>query len=107
MRRQRCLISSMAEQLDVATTIKAFPKIASVIKKFVRTDIPIARLTDLVRLIDGIDTSKSAAVSFAPPSFGNTPDVTRIRGVVKDMIAKPAGQVRGEDGIDTLSIACS
>ena len=77
------------------------------IKKFVRTDIPIARLTDLVRLIDGIDTSKSAAVSFAPPSFGNTPDVTRIRGVVKEMIAKPAGQVRGEDGIDTLSIACS
>ncbi|MEZ5102272.1 MAG: LCP family protein [Thermoleophilia bacterium] len=107
MRRQRCLISAMAEQLDVATTIKAFPRIASVIKKSVRTDIPIARLTDIVRLIDGIDTSKSAAVSFAPPSFGTTPDVARIRGVVKEMIAKPAGQVRGEDGIDTLSLACS
>jgi LCP family protein required for cell wall assembly len=115
MQRQRCILSAMAQQLDVATVLRTFPKLASVIKRAVATDIPLRRLPDVVRLIASIDPGKSTAVSFGPPGFvdgvsapsgGFLPDATLIRSTVADMVLKPASALRDRAGVDTLRLAC-
>jgi LCP family protein required for cell wall assembly len=108
MRRQRCLLNAMAQQLSVARILRKFPKIASAVKEYVGTDIPIGRVPDLVELISAIAPAKSVAESFGPPGFSVVnPDVEAIRATVKRMILLPVAELRARYGVHTLRDACA
>ncbi|HEV8648390.1 MAG TPA: LCP family protein [Actinomycetes bacterium] len=103
MRRQRCLLGSLARQTDARRLLRAFPRLVPVVKRNVSTDIPLDRLPDLVELA-GRQRVNLATVGFGPPGFvagwasGGypVPDVTRIRATVRAMLAGRAATTVAE-----------
>jgi len=69
MQRQRCLLSTMAEQLDVTKILRGFPQLASAVKAYVTTDVPLSRLPDLVALVADVDPGRSVTVTLGPPDY--------------------------------------
>lgn len=107
MRRQRCLLSAMAQQVSVRKVLRRFPKIASAVKTYVETDIPIRRVPDVVRLVARVDPARSFAESFGPPGYSvSSPDEDSIRATVRRMILTPPGRLRTRYGAETLRVAC-
>jgi polyisoprenyl-teichoic acid--peptidoglycan teichoic acid transferase len=89
MHRQRCVMGALAQQASVGRLLRAFPKLASTVKRFVLTDIPLETLPDLLELLAGLETKRMVGVSFAPPTYAATwangapsPDVPLIRRAV-------------------------
>jgi LCP family protein required for cell wall assembly len=83
MQRQRCTIAALAGQASLSRLLRAFPKLATTMKKYVRTDIPVKQLPDLIELITRIETSKTVAVSFVPPVYSPWADPPEIRASVR------------------------
>jgi len=69
MQRQRCLLSTMAEQLDVTKILRGFSQFASAVKAYVTTDVPLSRLPDLVSLVADVDPGRSVTVTLGPPDY--------------------------------------
>jgi polyisoprenyl-teichoic acid--peptidoglycan teichoic acid transferase len=93
MRRQRCLLSSLASQTDTRRLLRAFPRLVPVIKRSVATDVPIDRLPDLLELAERQGVGL-ATVGFGPPDYAAgwvggypIPDVARVRATVRAMLA--------------------
>jgi LCP family protein required for cell wall assembly len=113
MHRQRCLLGALSRQAGVGKLLRSLPKLATTVKRFVFTDIPLKALPDLVELLAGLDTRKMVGVSFAPPGFDvsldswdTVSDVERIRQAVRRALeASPKPDL--EIGLQTLKIGCS
>jgi len=69
MQRQRCLLSALAEQLDVTKILRGFPQFASAVKSYATTDVPLSRLPDLVSLVADVDPGRSVTVTLGPPDY--------------------------------------
>jgi polyisoprenyl-teichoic acid--peptidoglycan teichoic acid transferase len=120
MQRQRCVLSSLARQTDPAEVLAAFPKLASVVKRSIATDIPASRLPDLLEAAVGRRASVSA-VGFTPPAYAAgwsagypIPDVPRIQRTVRRMLRlpgaaahKPAGSAAGGGGAPSTTTAAT
>lgn len=112
MSRQRCLVGALAEQASPGKLLRSFPKLASTIKEYMQTDIPLKALPDLIELLPELKTDRFVVVSFVPPTFTATwengtpvPDVELIRGTVKEALrARP--KLGEETGLATLKGAC-
>jgi LCP family protein required for cell wall assembly len=95
MARQRCLLSALADQLDVQTVLRNFGSLMSGIRSSIRTDIPLARAPDLVRLAAGVDPRRTLTETFGPDYFagvgaeGYLPNVTKIQSTVRAAILHP------------------
>jgi hypothetical protein len=83
--------------------LKAFPKLASTMKQYVQTDIPVRALPDLIELVVGLDTKRMVAVSFVPPLFSTFADVAAIRAAVEEALR---GTLSEETGIVSLREDC-
>jgi LCP family protein required for cell wall assembly len=112
MHRQRCVMGALAQQASVGKLLRAFPKLASAVKRFVLTDIPLERLPDVVELLAGLDSRRMVGVSFVPPAFAATwtdgdpvPDVKSIRATVARAIAR-SPRLDPELGLQTLRTDC-
>lgn len=107
MGRQRCVLKAVAAQSDPATVIRAFPAIASALKKNLFTDIPLERLPDFIELIPKVKADEIVSVRFVPSRFTGkrtpdrfpTPDLEVIRSVVKSVLELPS-----EEALDTLDL---
>lgn len=95
MHQQRCVMGALAQQASLGKLLRAFPKLASTVKKFVLTDIPLQRLPDVVELLANTGSRRMVGVSFVPPTFAATwrdgdpvPDVALIRETVARAIAR-------------------
>ncbi|MCC6221963.1 MAG: LCP family protein [Thermoleophilia bacterium] len=112
MSRQRCLVGALADQATPAKLLRRFPKLASTIKEYMQTDVPLKALPDLIELLPELRTERFVVVSFVPPAFTATwengtpvPDVELIRRTVKEALrAKP--KLGEETGLATLKGAC-
>jgi anionic cell wall polymer biosynthesis LytR-Cps2A-Psr (LCP) family protein len=105
MQRQRCTIAALASQASLQKLLKAFPKLATTMKKYVRTDIPVKQLPDLLELITSIETSRMVAVSFVPPTYSPYADPPEIRSAVRAALrADPRPDER--TGIVAVRTAC-
>jgi LCP family protein required for cell wall assembly len=104
MQRQRCLIRSLAAQASLGRLVKAFPKLASTMKEYVQTDIPLKALPDLVELVVGLDTKRMTAVSFVPPRFSTYADPEAIRAAVKEALR---GELDDDAGVVALQDSCA
>jgi LCP family protein required for cell wall assembly len=95
MARQRCLLSALADQLDVRTVLGNFGSLMSAIGSSIRTDVPLARAPDLVRLAAGVDPRRTLTETFGPDYFagvgaeGYLPNVPKIQATVRTAILHP------------------
>jgi LCP family protein required for cell wall assembly len=106
MQRQRCLIGALADQASLTKLFKAFPRLASTMKSYVQTDVPIKALPDLIALAVSLDTKHMVAVSFVPPRFSGYADVDAMRAAVADALGKDP-QLADETGLVTLRSGCA
>ncbi len=99
MRRQRCLVTSVADRSDVGALLRGFPTLASAIEDSVRTNIPLGMLPDLLQLGPQIDHERAVTVGFGPPEYrgpDHRPDVERIRDRVTEVLADPGTAATAE-----------
>ncbi len=113
MHRQRCVMGSLAQQASVGQLLRAFPRLASTVKRFVLTDVPLKRLPDLVGLLADLENGKMVGVSFVPPTYAATwkrgdpvPDVELIRATVARALARTP-KVDPELGLQTVRTDCA
>jgi len=91
MKRQRCMLKSVASEADPLTIVTRFSAISRAFGSSVRTDIPIELLPSLLRNGSSLDFSDIATVGFVPPYYTPivdhrgkpTPDLLRIQSMVR------------------------
>jgi len=91
MKRQRCLLKSVAAQTDAATVIRRFSSISRAIGWSVRTDINVDFLPTLLGYAASLDFDDVATIGFVPPYYSPkldfrgkpTPDLNRIQAMVR------------------------
>ena len=95
MKRQRCLLSTLAGQASAGNILRGFPRLARAVKSNVTTDLPIERLPELIEVADagGVQVT---TIGITPPKFTDgyqngypILDVPRIHKAVKKLIATP------------------
>jgi LCP family protein required for cell wall assembly len=103
MQRQRCLLGSLARQTDPTEVLRAFPRLAGVVKRSIVTDIPASRLPGLLEAAGG-RRARVSSVGFTPPTYAAgwsggypIPDVPRIQRTVRRMLRLP-GATAGKPG---------
>jgi LCP family protein required for cell wall assembly len=69
MGRQRCVIAAVLDQTVVTELVWNFPAIMDVFKKYVRTNIPIGALQQLLKLRSSLKTDQMITVGFTPPKY--------------------------------------
>ena len=95
MARQRCFLSALANQLDVGAVLRNFGSLARAVRTSVRTDVPLTRAPDLVRLAAGVDPRQTLTESFGPDYFagvgseGYIPNVAKVQSTVRTAILDP------------------
>jgi LCP family protein required for cell wall assembly len=101
MRRQRCLLSTLADQAGTGRILRGFPRLAKAIKSNVKTDLPTQSLPQLIDMADSQGVQVTT-IGITPPAFTDgyergypIPDVKRIRKAVADLIRKPAAATPG------------
>jgi polyisoprenyl-teichoic acid--peptidoglycan teichoic acid transferase len=88
MRRQRCVLEAMGDQLTGPDLVTVFPGLASAVARYVSTDIPRSRLPQLVRLGATLSTSRVRTLLLTPPLVEPpTPDYSAIRALVRNALA--------------------
>ena len=97
MARQRCFLSAMAQQLDVVHVLRHFDSLAATVETSVRTDIPLDRVPDLVRLASAIDRRRTLTETLGRDYIARrrasdrypVPNVAKIQATVRDAILLP------------------
>jgi LCP family protein required for cell wall assembly len=113
MTRQRCFLSAMARQVDVVRVLRNFGSLADTVEASVRTDIPLARVPDLLRLARGVKPELTLTETFGFDYIARRrasdrfpiPRVERIRTTVRDAILFPQ-RSRATRGISSADAAC-
>jgi len=111
MARQRCFLSAMAQQLDVLSVLRHFESLARTVKASVRTDVPLSRLPDLLRLVSGIESRKTVTETFGLHYFARRradrfplPNLGKIRRAVRRLILLPPDELAARN--KTVDRAC-
>ncbi len=113
--RQQRVILSLREQADPKTILDHLSQLLGDLKKSFKTDIPQAKLPQLIGLSSQIDSSKIRSYVFTPPFYAHegsdsrgyiiTPNVTRIRRAVATAfkvdptIEAQREKIAGENGV--------
>lgn len=112
MTRQRCFLGALARQVDAVSVLRHFGSLADTVQASVRTDVPLARVPDLLRLARGIEPSRTLTQTFgldyilrrrAGDRFP-LPNIPRIRATVRDAILFP--ERSEEHGVSSARRAC-
>ncbi|OFW67839.1 MAG: hypothetical protein A2Y74_08565 [Actinobacteria bacterium RBG_13_63_9] len=115
--RQRCVIAALMDQTGMTELVWNFPPIMDVIKKYMRTDIPIAALQQLVKLRSDLKTTEMITLGFNYPKYakgtnGNSqqlgwiPDTELIQATVKKILEHPEevlAEEESEENVDDSS----
>jgi len=67
--RQQRVILSLRQQADFATLLQHLPELVTSTKKAVKTDFPVAKLSQLIELASRIDIGNVRSYVFAPPRY--------------------------------------
>jgi LCP family protein required for cell wall assembly len=112
MTRQRCFLTALARQIDVVSVLRHFGSLSDTVEASVRTDIPLKRVPDLMRLARNVDPSRTLTQTFgleyilrrrAADRFP-LPNIPRIRATVRDAILFPDRSAR--EGVASARQAC-
>jgi hypothetical protein len=101
MVRQKCLISSLARQVEPLTVLSNYEALAKASAALIQTDIPTADLPEFVKLAQLAKGQAIDAVSLVPPLIDPVrPDYAEIRAMVQRLLAGEPLLDAGEDGGD-------
>src|SRR5262245_4738701 len=64
MARQRCFLSALAHQVDAVSVLRHFDALAETVERSVRTDIPLNRVPDLLRLAKSVKPRLTSTQTF-------------------------------------------
>ena len=112
MARQRCFLSAMANQLDVFTVLRNFGRLTATVEDSVRTDIPLDRVPDVVRLVAAVEPRETLTETFGLEYFARRrksdrypiANLGKIRTTVRDAILLP--QLAERRSIESASKSC-
>jgi polyisoprenyl-teichoic acid--peptidoglycan teichoic acid transferase len=88
MRRQRCLLASLATRTDPLSLLRRFPSLAGAIEEHVTTSVPVDQLPDLLPVLAAIERDRMVATGVGPIS-GGVPDVDQMHAQVAAILADP------------------
>jgi LCP family protein required for cell wall assembly len=97
MARQRCFLSAMADQLDVFTVLRNFRPLTETVEHSVRTDVPLDRVPDVVRLVAAVEPRQTLTETFGLEYFARRrksdrypiANLGKIRATVREAILRP------------------
>jgi len=104
MRRQRCTIRALADQVTPAAIARRFPQIADALKNSTTTDLPLNFVPDLIEYAASLEAGDIATAVFGYPyhapelDYRGLPIVRpdRVQGTVRAMLdAVEAGALNG------------
>ena len=90
MRRQRCLIGALINQVNPVSMLSRYPELAEVAKDNVSTDIQVSELPAWVDLVQRIQKGSITSLTFTSDNISPAnPNFAEIRQMVQDAIAAP------------------
>ncbi len=90
MRRQRCLIGALIDQVNPISMLSQYPQLAQVAKDNVSTDIPVAALPAWVELVQRIQKGSITSLTFTEDIINTAkPDFAKMRQLVQQAINPP------------------
>jgi len=91
MRRQRCLIGALIDQVNPVSMLSRYPELAQVANDNVSTDIQVSQLPAWVDLVQRIQKGSITSLTFTPDNISPAnPDFAKMRQMVQDAITAPA-----------------
>ncbi|MGV1008067.1 MAG: LCP family protein [Dermatophilaceae bacterium] len=88
MRRQRCLVSDIVNQVNPTMMLQKYPDLARVAQQNIVTDIPATDLPAWVDLVDRVKNAQIHSLTFTASNVSVThPDFAKIRALVRQSIA--------------------
>ena len=104
MRRQRCVLEAMGDQLTGPSLVSVFPGLAGAVSHYVSTDIAKSRLPQLVGMGARLNTSRVRTLLLTPPLIDpRNPDYSLIRSLVRNALA---GHLPSSSSGSSLSATC-
>ncbi|MDQ6715107.1 MAG: LCP family protein [Actinomycetota bacterium] len=111
MRRQRCLIGTILDQVNPGTMLGKYPQLAQVAKNNIQTDINVADLPAWVDLVQRIQKGSITSLTFTEDIINTTrPDYAKIRQLVANAVNPPpaaTGEATGTAGPTPTGTATS
>ena len=112
MARQRCFLSAMADQVTVVNVLRNFRPLTKTVERSVKTDIPLDRVPDVVRLVSAVEPRKTLTETFGLEYFARRrasdrhpiANLGKIRRTVRDAIAHPELAVERE--VESVTKSC-
>lgn len=108
MNRQRCFLGALLDQTGTAEVLRTFPRLSTIIRSALQTDLPREALPDLVELAGKVQPSTIAVLSVTPPELASrdmwgypVADGPLVRSSVRRLLA--ADEVT--DGADAADAA--
>ncbi len=90
MRRQRCLIGALIDQVNPVSMLSKYPELAKVAKDNVSTDLTVAQLPAWVDLVQRIQRGSITSLTFTTDNISPAnPNFAKIRQLVQDAITAP------------------
>jgi polyisoprenyl-teichoic acid--peptidoglycan teichoic acid transferase len=112
MGRQRCLLTSMARDIDPVGLLPRLGDLLEAIEVYVTTDLPMDLVPDLIRLGPRVSSDEIRVVGFdhnwkvgRTPDGAAIPDIVRIREAVKKTLENP--DAAPDLGVTTAGAACA
>lgn len=91
MRRQRCLVGALLDQVNPATMLAKYPELAQVAKQNITTDVSLGDLPAWVDLVERIQKGGVRSLTFTFDVINVArPDFDKMRQLVADAINPPA-----------------
>ena len=90
MRRQRCLIGALLDQVNPVNMLASYPALAQTAKQNISTDIPVAQLPAWVDLVQRIQKGSITSLTFTSDNISPAnPNYTKMREMVQTAINPP------------------
>ncbi len=91
MRRQRCLIGIIVDQVNPVTMLGKYPSLAQVARDNISTDIPANELSAWVELVQRVQKATISSLTFTADNINTThPDFVKMRQLVQAAVLPPA-----------------
>ncbi|MDQ6896944.1 MAG: LCP family protein [Actinomycetota bacterium] len=91
MRRQRCLIGALIDQVNPVTMLSKYPDLANVAKNNVSTDLQVSQLPAWVDLVQRVQKGSITSLTFTTDNISPAnPNFAKIRQMVQNAIQAPA-----------------
>jgi len=113
MRRQRCLLAGLASQANLPTLLRALPRLLSVARRNVSTNIPARDLPRLAALASRMHGAHITTLGLGPPRYSGRdargypiPRIAEIRAGVQRALHPTDGPAGPQDGALVQGSSC-